>query len=110
LERFRREEVLSHAEQLSHLHERAAQFRRALDDTTRVPDVGLEQRRFLLRAGLEGTLERLPQVAAADRCRQPADRQYPASTPRGDVRHHRRRLMRAAAAAAPKPLSMFTTV
>src|SRR4029450_10390245 len=48
LERLRREEILPHAEQLGHLHECAAQLRRALHDAARVADVRLEQRCLLL--------------------------------------------------------------
>src|SRR5262249_19586741 len=101
--------VVTHAEQLRQLHEGATQLLRALDDPPRVADVGLEQGRLLLRPRLEGPLERLPQVAAANGRGETTDRQHAAGASGGWARHQPRWFMRVAAAAAPKPLSMFTT-
>src|SRR5439155_24556962 len=118
LERLAGEEVAPHAEHLRELHEGPAQLLRARDHPLGVPDVRLEQGPLVARRRLERALDRLPEVAAADRGREPPDRQHAARAPGGDVGHGRgptRRygvsllLIRVAAAPAPNPLSMLTT-
>src|SRR4029077_12207941 len=98
------------AEHLGELHERAAQLLRAGNHPLGVPNVRFEQRPLRPRGGLEGPLHRLPEVAAADRGREPPDRQHPPGAPRRDLGHHPRCwFTRVAPPAAPPPLSMFTT-
>ena len=68
LERRGRQQIAPHAQHLDELHERALQLGRALDDADRVPHVRVEQVAFVCaRRRLERALERLPEIAAADR-------------------------------------------
>src|SRR2546422_11602227 len=71
------------------LHEGPARLLRARDHPFGVPDVRLEQGPLPARRRLERALDRLPEVAAADRGREPPDRQHAARAPGGDVGHGR---------------------
>ena len=90
LERLGRQQVAPHAQHLRELHERALQLRRALDDADRVPHVGVEQIALGARLRLKRPLQRLPDVAAADRGRERADLHH-ATRPSGGERALRRR-------------------
>src|SRR5262249_14174637 len=91
-------------------HERAAELGGSRDDALGVPDVRRQKVLVPSLVRLERPLERLPEVAPADRRREPADGEQPPRPSARDVRHHPSRCrIRIAAAAAPKPLSTFTT-
>ena len=81
LERLGRQQVAAHAEHLRQLHERALELGRALDDAHGVPDVGVEQIAIGALLRLEWTLQRLPDVAAAERGSEGADLEDAAGAP-----------------------------
>ncbi len=98
VERGRRQEIVPHAQHLHELHERALQLGGAFDDAGRVPHVRVEQAAVGLRLRLERALQRLPQVAAADRRGERADLERAPSAAgreRGAARPGRRPFARA---------------